>query len=128
LIVVNARQARCRNTSFMFDGTYMMVRSLISIAACCMVLAASPQAKAQLDGTPPECLDPAQVSTAAKAFDAFCARCHKPDKIAGKWFSRRDTGEAAIAGLASFLDGHGNCPHHSHDLLARWLAEKHSSP
>jgi hypothetical protein len=74
-----------------------------------------------------ECLDPSQVAAANDAYEAYCVRCHKPKKLARKWFSTRGTGEDAVNALEEFLDSHGSCPHNHHELLARWLAEKADS-
>ena len=74
-----------------------------------------------------ECLDPLQVTAANDAYEAYCAPCHKPEKLARKWFSSRGTGEDAVNSLQTFLDNHGSCPHNHHELLARWLLEKADS-
>lgn len=99
----------------------------LAAAIICFSLFAGADAAAQGKPRVIDCLDPSQVTAANQAYEAYCVRCHQPEKLARKWFSTRGTGEDAVNALAVFLDTHGSCPHHHHELLARWLAEKADS-
>lgn len=93
----------------------------------CFSIFAGAGAAAQDKSRTIECLDPSQVAAAHEAYDAYCIRCHRPERLARKWFSTRGTGDDAVNALIVFLDNHGSCPHNHHELLARWLAEKADS-
>ncbi|WP_108882252.1 hypothetical protein [Anderseniella sp. Alg231-50] len=108
---------------------YSDMRSSSNTVCCaasiiCFVVFASAGAEAQDKAQAIDCLSPSQVVAAGEAYEAYCARCHKPENLARKWFSLRGTGEDAVNALAVFLDSHGSCPHNHHEVLARWLAEK----
>jgi len=96
-------------------------------AIICVSLFAGADAAAQDKPQITDCLDPSQVAAANQAYEAYCVRCHQPEKLARKWFSTRGTDEDAVNALALFLDNHGSCPHDHHELLARRLAEKAGS-
>ena len=99
-----------------------------SVAAIiCFSLVAGAAAAAQDKSQTIDCLDPSQVAAANVAYEAYCIRCHQPEKLARKWFSIRGTTDDAVNALMVFLDNHGSCPHNHHELLARWLAEKADS-
>ena len=99
-----------------------------SVAAIiCFSLVTGAAAAAQDKPQTIDCLDPSQVAAANKAYEAYCIRCHQPEKLARTWFSVRGTTDDAVNALMVFLDNHGSCPHNHHELLARWLAEKADS-
>lgn len=72
-----------------------------------------------------ECAVAAVTSPASEAFDAFCARCHKAQELAGTYFADLAAEEATRreAELAAFLDRHSACPHRHHEEIAAWLRE-----
>ncbi|MEM7635936.1 MAG: hypothetical protein AAF299_15330 [Pseudomonadota bacterium] len=99
----------------------------LSAVIVCVSLFIGAGAAAQEKPQKTDCLDPSQVAAANEAYEAYCVRCHQPETLARNWFSVRGDGENAVKALARFLDNHGSCPHHHHELLARWLAEKADS-
>ena len=66
------------------------------------------------------CPDTPQIETGQQAFDAFCGRCHTAEASA-RWFSDYADIIEAEAGLATYLDRHGPCPHDRHEAIAAYL-------